>query len=121
MNTTINTKRLRRINSSPFMFGLERLFFRKQDLFYDHENLYVEEKSGMRSFPLSCISLVGRTYNMLTGRNQWEIDLRADSKFYSFRFFANWTLYNNNFPKFLAIMKRIKPEAVKSKLNIWGI
>ena len=115
MDNAINKKRLRQINSRPFMFGLEKLFFKKQDLFFDSENLYVEDSAGMRTFPLSCITSIGRTYNKLGNRNQWEIDLRYDGKFYSFRFFSNWTPRNNNFPIFLALMRRRKPEFEKNK------
>lgn len=117
----LNKKRLRQINSAPFLFGLERLLFKKQDLFYDLDNLYVKNKTETKSFPLKNITAVSRTYNKLGNRNQWEIEIRDHGKYYSFRFFNNWTLKNTNFPKFMALMKRIKPEAVKSKLNIWGI
>ncbi|MBO0592887.1 hypothetical protein I2486_15895 [Cellulophaga sp. E16_2] len=107
----------------PFFFGLEKKIISKEEFYFDHENFYaMHQDLQKKAFKLSAITELKKTSIQITNRRIWQITIKeTNNADVVFKFAHNYTLWNKNFALFHEKIKKINPEAIKSKWSLWSM
>ena len=113
----------KKISMKPFFFGLEKKLISIEEFYFDHENFYaIHQDLQKKVFKLSTITELKRTATQVNNRRIWQITIQqANATTVVFKFAHNYTLWNKNFAIFHKKIKKINPEAIKSKWSLWSM
>lgn len=95
----------------------------KKHYSYNDEVLYIlnEYEQKVIAIPFADIKEVRRTAVKIKNRRFWKVVALHNNEEVTFKFRHNYTFWNNNFPKFLRKLKRVNPDVVTSRWNVWNI
>lgn len=115
--TNLDLYTLTRLSAPPpFMWGLEKVLFRKPVFYFDADNLYIiKSNDSVIKYPLSTITEAKRTNIMINDRRVWKIiiDISGKQIIYKIRNYRNFDLF----------LEKVKenPNAIVDDQYIWGI
>ncbi len=118
----LNLKKLNKISTRPFLFGLEKKIISNYEFYFDDNNFYaINPKTTKKAvFLLTDITELGTTSIQINNRRIWQVKInQTNGKEIIFRFAHNYTIWNNNFCLFYEKVKTINPAAIKAKWNLW--
>jgi hypothetical protein len=112
MKEDFNPKNYKKINYTPFLFGLGRFLY--QEVFYDVENLYLKSGKVVRTIPLLSITSVKDAWSKSNHIPIWKIEWNHNGKYGSVRFPIDEGNARSGFESFYRFMRYYHPDVVKS-------
>ena len=118
-NTELNT--LKKISTHPFFFGFENKLINDEEFYFDAVHFYaITPDSKKAVFKLADIIELSKTSTIINNRHVWQVKIQYETdQEVIFKFTHNYTVWNKDFLLFYEEVKRINPEAIKSKWNLW--
>ena len=92
-----------------------------KNYYYDNGIFYKINEISQKSIaiPFTDIIEVSKTDVTINNVRIWKVIAQHDNKKVTYKFKHNYSLWNNNFPDFLAELKRENPNAKISKFELW--
>ena len=118
----IDTARLKKISSRPFLFGLEGRFISDESFYFDDNNLYISAKNRKAvKVPFDQITELKKTSMSINKIRIWQINVGIEGAEAMFRFANNYTIWNKNFKEFYDKLSNKNSIAVKTKWSYWNL
>ncbi|MEO8932790.1 MAG: hypothetical protein ABI295_00665 [Xanthomarina sp.] len=114
---------LNKISKNPYILGswLGKKPNSEGDFYFDSDSFYVIKNNVQTAiFDLHEIYELSKTSIKINNVRIWQVKLLRNEEEFTFKFAHNWSIWNSNFKEFHSKINEIRPEAIKTKFNVWS-